>query len=81
MQSSSIPRRVIEEVVSEGRCVRVLLLGDSDCVCVSVGLGERDFACVLYCVVLYCVEGKGIERREEEMGGRITVRKGNRGNK
>ena len=76
--------------MSEGRCVRVLLLGDSDCVCVSVGLGERDFACVLYCVVLYGGEGKGgerrvkkkgIERREEEMGGRITVRIRNRGNK
>ena len=41
--------------------MRVRVLGDSDCV--SVGLGERDFACALYCVVLCGGEGKGGEKR------------------
>ena len=52
--------------MSEGRCVRVRVLGDSDCV--SVGLGERDFACALYCVVL--CGGKGRREKGEEKGNR-----------
>jgi hypothetical protein len=48
--------------VSEGMCVRVRVLGDSDCV--RVGLGERDFACVLYCVMLCGGEGREREERE-----------------